>query len=256
MVTGQAGRMHGYTDSTYGDAFADVYDDLYDNVSDVAATLEVLIPLASAHAPLPVVELGVGTGRLAIPFAQRLGGQLLIGIDSSDKMLQRLVDKDPADLVEVVRGDMVADIPAGPLALVFVAYNTFFNLRSAELQQRCFAIIAERLTAGGHFAIEAFVPNDETDVGDTIELRSLSADEVVLAISRVDASGVVDGQFVQFSESGGVRLRPWSILPASPETLDGYAAHVGLTLAWRAEDFAGAPFSETSRRHVSVYRKR
>ena len=86
--------MDGYTESTYGDAFADVYDEWYHDLSDVAATVDLIHELASAFARLPVLELGVGTGRLAIPLAAR--GIDVVGLDASTAMLAKLAENDSA----------------------------------------------------------------------------------------------------------------------------------------------------------------
>ncbi|MEP7112704.1 MAG: methyltransferase domain-containing protein, partial [Ilumatobacteraceae bacterium] len=80
--------MDGYTHASYGDAFADVYDEWYQGISDVATTVEFLADVASVVTPLPVLELGVGTGRLAVPLATR--GLHVVGLDASEAMLTRL----------------------------------------------------------------------------------------------------------------------------------------------------------------------
>src|SRR4051794_26981843 len=113
--------MERFDDSSYGDAFADVYDDWYGGISDVAATGGTLAALADGR---PVLELGVGTGRLAVPLAAL--GVDVTGIDSSAAMLDVLAGKHGA--VRALRGDMVDDLPTGPFGLAFVAYNTLFNL--------------------------------------------------------------------------------------------------------------------------------
>ena len=77
--------MDGYTNSTYGDAFADVYDDWYHDVSDAMATVDLIADLARDNADLPVLELGVGTGRIAVPLASR--GVRVVGVDASPAML-------------------------------------------------------------------------------------------------------------------------------------------------------------------------
>src|SRR5690606_36352662 len=128
--------VEGYDDTTYGRAFADVYDAWYTGISDVDVTVAVLAELAGGG---PVLELGVGTGRLAIPLAERLPHLRVVGVDTSDEMLERLRARHCPATLEVRRGDMVDGLPDGPFALVFVAYNTIFNLLSADRQQACFA---------------------------------------------------------------------------------------------------------------------
>jgi SAM-dependent methyltransferase len=252
--------MDGYTDSTYGDRFADVYDDWYHDVSDVDSTVEFLAGLTTTTGQ--ILELGIGTGRLALPLASR--GMRVVGIDSSGAMLAKLAAKDPRHTVTPVLGDMLDDMPAGPFDVVFVAYNTFFGLLTAARQAACFAAVAQRLTADGAFVIEAFVPEPPTATtvqdlptvqNGTVSVRSITVDRVVLAVSRHDAdSQTASGQYIEISEQGGVRLRPWQIRFSGPDELDAMAAAAGLVAAERYEQFDRTPFGAESPRHVTVYR--
>jgi SAM-dependent methyltransferase len=250
LILVEDGAMRGYDDQSYGDGFADVYDDWYADISDVEATTAALSALADGGR---VLELGVGTGRLALPLAA--AGLEVHGIDSSEAMLQRMAAKPGAETVHTVRGDMVDHLPAGPFALVFVAYNTFFGLLTEERQQACFHAVAARLATGGCFAIEAFVPEAEGEPTSGVSVRSVHADRVVLNVNVADpALQRAEGQYIDITESGGVRLRPWSIRWATPVQLDGMAHLAGLDLAARWSSFDGAPFGADSTRHVSVYR--
>lgn len=246
--------MKGYDNTSYGSAFADVYDDWYQGISDIDATVDDLLSLAGGG---PVLELGVGTGRLALPLAKHPAARRLevTGIDSSETMLAKLRERDPEGRVTVVCGDMVDDLPDGPFALVFVAYNTIFNLRSSELQAACFGAVAARLAAGGRFVVEAFVPDDPPRHGDAISIRTLESDRVILSISRHDSERQqAEGQFVELTQDGGVRLRPWAIRYATPDQLDDLAEQAGFTLEQRWEGFGRTRFDADSARHVSIYR--
>jgi len=210
--------------------------------------------LAGAQACL---EIGVGTGRVAIPLAAT--GVVVHGVGSSPEMLARLAAKPGADGVRAVEDDMTGPEPRGPFTLVFAAYNTIFNLTSDCAQRACFTSVAARLLPGGRFVVEAFVPGDtsgaETDRG-TVEVRELAADRVVLSVSRSDPTAqVASGQFIELSEAGGVRLRPWRIRWASVEQLDAMATEAGLTLEQRWADWSGATFTAESTHHVSVWRR-
>jgi SAM-dependent methyltransferase len=243
--------MDGYTHATYGDAFADVYDDWYKGLSDVDATVTLLAELAAEFAPLPVLELGVGTGRLAIPMAGR--GVKVVGLDASAAMLAKLAENDPVSSVTTCMGDMVDDQPAGPFALVFVAYNTFFNLLTESRQRACLRAVAERLAPGAAFVIEAFVP--EPQAGSSVVVRSMTIDSVVLSVSTHDENEqTAQGHYISFSESGGVRMRPWAIRYATVDQLDTMAIESGFRVAERWEDAERAPFTAESARHVTVYR--
>jgi trans-aconitate methyltransferase len=244
--------VEGYDETTYGDRFADVYDEWYTGISDVEVTVAELVGLAG---PGPVLELGVGTGRLAVPLARHPAGLAVTGIDASAAMLDRLRTRDPDGTVTAVRGDMAADQPPGPFTLIFVAYNTLFNLTGDGAHAACFRAAADRLVSGGRFVVEAFVP-DETRDGDDVAVRSLTADRVVLSVTVHDAANqTAEGQFVEITDVGGVRLRPWSIAYRTPSQLDAMAAAAGLDLEHRWEAFDRTPFAEDSPRHVSVYRK-
>jgi SAM-dependent methyltransferase len=248
--------MEGYQRSSYGDGFADVYDDWYPGLDDVHATTDALAGLArlaAGEGATPrALELGVGTGRLARPLAAL--GVDVTGVDTSDAMLARLRASDPDGVVTVTTGDMVEDQPDGPFDVVLIAYNTLFNLESADRQAACFAAVAERLSAQGVFVIEAFVPEDPPREGEEIGVRSMSASEVVLSVSTHDPLNQrAHGLFVHLADGAPVRLRPWSIRYAPTSELDAMAAAAGLALRERWEDFHGRPFGADSPRHVSVY---
>ena len=243
--------MRGYHDASYGDSFADVYDEWYHGISDVPSTIHTLAALAGGGR---VLELGVGTGRLAIPLAAT--GLEVHGLDTSERMLQQMAAKAGGQAVRSMLGDMVDDMPPGPFSLVFVAYNTFFNLLTRQRQQACFLAAAGRLVDGGLFVIEAFVPDPQHDPASSVSVRSVTADRVVLSVSTADADQqLAEGQFVEFTEAGGVRLRPWSIRWATPAQLAEMASAAGFSLAHRWESFTRAPFGPESERHVSVFCK-
>ncbi len=259
MVTGSRlstllSTMEGFDDSTYGDAFADVYDEWYADVTDVEATVGRVLALAGAGGR--VLELGVGTGRLALPMAA--AGLTVSGIDSSAAMLARLAALDHGDGVEAHLGDMVDDLPRADsdagFDVALAAYNTFFNLLDADRQRRCFRAVAHRLRPGGRFVVEAYVPDRSIAAGSDVTVRSMSVDRVVLSVSQHDPDVQrASGQFVEITEAGGVRLRPWAIRWAGPAELDVMAVDAGLELESRWADMAGTPFDTGATQHVSVY---
>jgi SAM-dependent methyltransferase len=240
--------VRGYDSSTYGEAMADVYDDWYGDEAD-PATVAALVELAG---PGPVLELGVGTGRVAIPLTQ--AGLAVDGIDSSPAMLQRLRAKPGGDRVAATCGDMAGADPPGPYTLVFATSNTFFNLRDHDHQARCVANVAARLLPGGRFVIEAFVPDDRPPAGHQLDVRTITADRVVLSASTTDVlAQVACGQHIEITERGGVRLRPWRIRWATPPQLDDLAGRAGLTLEHRWAGWSSETFAAESTNHVSVY---
>jgi len=249
--------VEGYTRSSYGDAFADVYDAWYAGLSDADVTADVVAGLAVASAGAArvprVLELAVGTGRLAVPLAER--GLDVVGVDTSAAMLDRLRARDRAGRVSTVLGDMVDDLPPGPFDAVLIAYNSLFNLEDARRQAACFTAVADRLAPGEAFVVEAFVPEDPPRDGTVVAVRSMAADEVVLSISEHDPLAQrAAGHFVQFTDGERVRVRPWAIRYAPPAELDAMAASAGLVLVSRWADFERHPFGDDSAWHVSVYR--
>ena len=270
---------HAASAQSYGAAFADIYDTWYANVSDVAGTVKVITELAVGG---QVLELGIGTGRLALPLAA--AGLTVIGIDASPAMLDKLQRKldlptapavlgretrhmDPFCVTEregglgragiaSVLGDMAALPFRGGFSVVFVAFNTLFNLDSHTAMRRCFNEVARVLSPGGRLVVEAFVPPPaDESVLDGVSVREISTTAAVLTkATRHLASNTIEGTHIELSGSG-VRLRPWRICYAAPHELDEMAAGAGLILEARWPDWHGAPFTEDCSAHVSVYRK-
>ena len=150
---------------------------------------------------------------------------------------------------------LVAAVTDLSVFLVFVAVNTFFAIPDAAAQQQAFHHVAEQLDDGGRFVVEAFVPEAQHD-GDRVDVRDLSADRVVLAISRTDSAAQrAIGQFVELRDGQPVRLRPWAIRWSTPEQLDAMATGAGLRLEHRWASWTGDPYGPDSTNHVSVYRK-
>lgn len=248
----------GQHDETYGHAFADVYDDWYAEVTNVDETVDTLVRLAGGG---DLLELGVGTGRIAVPLAARLGGRArIVGIDESDEMLEIWRAKLSATPVAaarsaVVKGDMSAPLPRGPYAVVFCTFNTFFNLPDHELQRTCLRNAAAVLAPGGAIALEfAVFPDDEHAVaGEFVEERRRPGGTLVMSTSVIDpAEHTVTGKFTD--DTG--RARPWRIRYATPRMLAEMAHDAGLVVADRWEDFGRRPFLATSARQVCILRRR
>jgi SAM-dependent methyltransferase len=246
--------MDGYDPATYGDRFASVYDDWYQGITDAKTCAALLADLADldGHAGGgPVLELGVGTGRLAIPLSAT--GVYVVGIDTSAAMLAELAAKPGGTAVETIVGDM-ADPPVGDrsFAVVFVAYNTLFNLVDPQDQRRCFEAAARHLLPGGSFVVEAFVPAPGR-AQQSVAPRTITADRVVLSVSQTDPGRQeAMGQYVDITEAG-ITLRPWHIRWSTTDELDEMAASAGLVLADRWEDWERTPFGPDSPSHVSRY---
>ena len=246
----QTRTVKGYTASSYGDGFADVYDDWYTDVSDIKATVNAVEALADGGA---VLELGIGTGRLALPLAER--GVAVTGVDASPAMLAALRAKPGAEVLELVEADMADPGLAGrSYAVAFAAFNTFFNLTDTAAQESCFAAMAACLRPGGCFAIEGFVPPVDGMSDGGMSVRDIAVDRAVLTISQHDSTNqVITGQHVDISEAG-IRMRPWMMHYRTPTQLDAAASTAGFMLESRTADWQGSSFDSQSETHVSVYR--
>lgn len=267
--------MRDYGPSTYGDGFADVYDDWYDDRGDAESCTAMITRLVADRADAtehpvegrrPVVlELGIGTGRLALPLAA--AGLDVRGIDASAAMVDRLRAKPGGDLPVHVGdfAEVVVPGPPGPdgvrpppVDVVLCACNTLFNLTSEAAQRRCLEGIAAVLRPGGALVVEAIVPPRPEEAAadpDRVHVRSLAADRVVLTAATHDpAAQTMAGQYVDICEAG-IRLRPWSLRYLHPEQLDDLAVAAGLPLEVRRAGWSGEPFDARADRHVSVYRR-
>jgi SAM-dependent methyltransferase len=243
--------MTGFDDpACYGDRWADVYDEQHAS-RDPAAAVEFLAGLAGGGR---VLELAIGTGRIALPLAGR--GVRVEGVDASAAMVARLRAKPGGEAIPVSIGDM-ADVPAsGPFRLVYLAFNTLFGLLSQARQADCFRNVARVLEPGGMFVIECFVPDvARFDRGQRVQAVSVTEDSAVLEISKHDAARQrVTTQQVRFDQDG-IRLLPVAIRYCWPGELDLLAAGAGLRLTERYADWTRAPFGQASAEHVSVYQR-
>lgn len=240
--------MQPFDPALYGDRIADVYDDLYGDATDVAGTVDAVAGLAGAGGR--VLELGVGTGRLAIPLVE--AGLEVHGVDASAVMVERLRAKRRGDEVRVTVGDF-GDLPAevgGGFGVVLLPFNALFNLATEAAQQRCLQRCAEVLAPGGRVVVEAAVPGD-APVDDGVSVRDVSPDRVLLSAFRREGD-VVTGSLISIAESG-IRLHPWQIRPLAPAAIDRMAAAAGLAPVSRHGGWRQEPFDEGCDRHVTVY---
>ncbi len=241
-----------YGPSTYGDRIAGVYDEMYPVVPsapDVAATVDFLASLAGAG---PALELGIGTGRVAIPLAA--AGVDVRGIDASEAMVKRLRAKPGGDTIPVTIGDFRDFSFHSAFTAIYVPFNTFFGLLTQDDQVTCFRTVARHLTPDGVFVIEAFVPDlARFDRGQRVSAIRVEPDRVSLDVSIYDSAAQVnDTQHVVIREDG-VRLYPVRIRFAFVPELDLMARLAGLRLRERWGDWDRTPFSGTSGKHISVW---
>jgi SAM-dependent methyltransferase len=241
--------MEGYQAATYGDRIADAYDAMMATLPDPADCVDRLAELAG---PGPALELGIGTGRVALPLAAR--GVEVHGIDASEAMVERMAAKPGGDAVTVTVGDFAGVPVEGSYPLVYVVFNTFFALLSQDEQVRCFAAVADHLAPGGAFVLAGFVPDPTLYSGG----QSLRTTQLGLDLVRLDAAlhdpvaQRVDFQHVVVA-GDGIRLYPGAIRYAWPAELDLMARLAGLRLRERWGGWRREPFGAASTGHVSVY---
>ena len=200
----------------------------------------------------PVLELAIGTGRVALPLAER--GLEVHGIDASEAMVAKLRAKPGGDAIPVTMGNF-ADVGVdGRYSLVYLIFTTLFALDSQDEQVRCFQNVGEHLADGGVFVVEAFVPEPERFDG-RVSARRIESDFVQLDAALVDrARQTSESQHVILTPSG-IRFIPVRLRWAYPAELDLMARLAGLRLGDRWSNWRKEPFTQSSARHVSVYQR-
>jgi len=239
-----------YDNATYGDRIAGNYDEFIPfSPEQTHATVETLALLADGGR---VLELGIGTGRIALPLAAK--GLAVQGIDASPSMLEALRQKPGSDSIAVSLGDFGEVAVEGQFSLIFVVFNTFFALLTQEAQVRCFANVAAHLEPGGLFAIEAFVPDPSRYIrNQSVVVTTVGLDQVRLAVSLHDPlSQCVTSQHVVIGNDG-TRCFPVQLRYAWPSELDLMARLAGLRLKERWGTWQRSPFTSSDSSHISLY---
>jgi SAM-dependent methyltransferase len=235
----------------YGQTWAAVYDEIHGYL-DPSAAVDLLYKLAAGGTAL---ELGIGTGRVALPLAAR--GVVVHGIDASEAMIRRLRDKPGGAAIPVTLGDFTdVAVDGGPYALIYVVFSTMFGLPTQDAQVACFRNVAARLAPGGAFVVEAFVPDiTRFDRFQRVQVNRLDLERADVTLSRHDplAQRII-GQHVMLTD-GSVRLLPVEVRYAWPSELDLMARLAGMRLRERHGDWHGGRFTATSPTHVSIYER-
>jgi hypothetical protein len=214
---------------------------------------DAVASLAELAGPGPALELGIGAGRIALPLAST--GIQVDGIDISPHMVEQLRAQPGGDAIQVTLGNF-ADLPvSGAYRLIFVVWNTFFNLLTQDEQVRCFENVAKHLTEDGSFVIEAYLPAFLYRLRNHqyVDAETVRVDEVRLDVLRHDmATQTIEESHVTLS-SAGVRLNPVVQRYAWPSELDLMARIAGLECKHRWGDWNRGPFHADCEMHVSVY---
>jgi SAM-dependent methyltransferase len=236
----------------FGERIAERYDESASDMFDPEVVDPVVDFLADLAFDGAALELGIGTGRIALPLARR--GIRVHGIELSEAMVARLRVKPGAEQIGVTIGDIATTTVEGRFSVAYLVFNTIMNLTTQDEQAACFQNVAAHLTVGGCFVIEVAVPDlqrlppGETVRAFTVTDTRLGFDEYDIASQGLishhywDVDGKLDGTSLPFRYV-------W------PAELDLMARLAGMSLRGRWSDWKREPFSSDSRTHVSVWQK-
>ncbi|GAA3780502.1 class I SAM-dependent DNA methyltransferase [Streptomyces phyllanthi] len=212
-------------------------------------TVERLAGLAGDGAAL---EFAVGTGRVAVPLAER--GVPVTGIELSRPMVEQLRTKADEATIPVIIGDMATTVVPGEYTLVYLVYNTISNLLTQAEQVECFRNAARHLTPGGRFVIELWVPElRKLPPGQTATVWRSDSGYIGLDTYDILRQRVVS-HHVHFDDTEQARLFRSPHRYIWPAELDLMAQLAGFEPETRHADWSGTEFTAESRSHVSVYR--
>ncbi len=209
------------------------------------------VRLLGELAPGSALEFAVGSGRIALPLSA--AGVQVTGIDLSPDMLAVMRSRPGGDAIAAHHGDMTTTDLGKRYPLVYLVFNSIFNLLTQDEQVRCFQNAARHLEDDGVFLIEAAVPSAWLRGRDYIAVEQLEAKKVTLDVNRYDpVTQVLDENHVSI-DAGGIHLTPISCRLAWPPELDLMARVAGLRVAQRWGGWEREPFTADSKHHVSLY---
>lgn len=235
----------------YGARWAEHYDEWHAGLMDDEGALTALAKLAGDD---PVLEFGVGTGRLAVPLAER--GCDIVGVDISEDMLAKLREKPGGAKVTTVAGDMTTVRVEREFGLAFIAFNSIFVLGTQREQVELFRNAAAHLRPGGRFVLETVVISGASS-GDRgkVSVMKVEADRLTLSAGLVDPiTSFYEGTWVVM-EPNGTSFYPIHGRHVTHQEMDLMAELAGMERENRWGDWKGTPFDAHSRLHVSIYRK-
>ena len=235
----------------FGEDVAARYDDPADRMFDpaaIAAVVDVLAELAGDGAAL---ELGIGTGRIAVPLAER--GVRVHGIDLSEAMVARLRAKPGGGSIGVTIGDFATARVDGTFTVAYLVYNTINNLTTQDAQAACFENAAAHLAPGGHFVVEVGVPDlRRLPPGQTAVPFTVTPDRLGFDTYDVVEQGMVSHHFWRTGD-GRFDAMSMPFRYVWPSELDLMARLAGMSLRERWSDWTRSPFTAESTSHVSVW---
>ena len=243
--------MKNYEAETFGKLNAERYDALYEDamVAETRDSVEMLAGLAGGG---KVLELAIGTGRVALPLAAR--GLTVHGIEASEAMVAKLREKPGGSAIQVKIGDMAEAHIEESFDLVYLVFNTIFNLTTQEAQARCFKNAARHLSTRGVFVVETVVPDFSEYVdGQRMKGSWATMDSARFEIAIHDrVAQTVAFQRIVIGEEG-TRMVPHFMRYAWPSELDLMAQLAGLERRERWAWWDRSPFTANSKSHVTVY---
>lgn len=200
------------------------------------------------------LELGVGTGRVAIPLAAT--GLEVHGIELDPDMIDQLRSKPGGERVSVHRGDMADMDVDGSFNLIYAVFGTLFMLPSQADQVRCFRRAAHKLAPGGKLVIEALMPRPSSyDNGGKVTVADANDERVIVNVSTIDAlTQTIHARQVVLAPAG-IQIHPVRVRYSWPSELDLMAQLAQLHIHARWSDWNGEPFAADHQRHISVYEK-
>ncbi|MET8645476.1 class I SAM-dependent DNA methyltransferase [Streptomyces sp. NPDC057746] len=234
-------------------ATAERYDVEETEMSSVAVLGPTLAFLAELAGDGRALEFAIGTGRVGVPLRER--GVPVTGIELSEHMAAVLRSKIDEDALPVVIGDMATTVVPGEFTLVYLVYNTISNLLTQEEQVECFLNAARHLAPGGRFVIELgvpplrFLPPGQVAVPFDVSERHLGFDTFDLIEQTLVSHHLIRDGDGRYRRDNSRHRYAW------PAELDLMARIAGLEPERRVGDWDGAPFTQESAKHVSVWRK-
>lgn len=252
--------MKSYTSNSYGDKLADVYDTVYSEFPPYPGQIEMLADFALNR---QAVELGIGTGRIALALAE--SGVNIFGIDTSESMLQVLNKRSRGLRISSAIDDASSfSYPPKSTSLVFAVFNFIFLLPGRDAQIGCFRSAAKALQSGGKFVIEAFVPKIDSFLPDgaspgffpstsAVHVRDIDGENITIFASK----NFPEKQTWKFHDihitNDSIKLHPCVMHYLFPAEIDEIAESAGMRLEARFEDWVKSPFNSESQKHISIY---
>lgn len=228
------------------------YDELINYASRAPETDAEVAGLAQLARGGRVLELGVGTGRVAIPLAAT--GLDVHGIELAPDMLDQLRSKPGSEAVTIHLGDMADMDIDGSFNLIYAVFGTLFMLPTQDDQVRCFQQAAHKLTPNGKLVIEALMPRPTTyEGGGKVTVADANDDRVIINVSENDALAQTIQTRQVVLRPSGIEIHPVRIRYSWPSELDLMARVAGLRLHARWSTWEGRPFTAQDPRHISVY---